>query len=97
MRGIIVSGIQGISFVVHSNSHHCAFAHELGFAMEMRLCSCANVHEVMEVLEVIDATGFTTLPEQWRDCHSLLIYHHPGTNQTRRRLPFLRSVALKKD
>lgn len=44
-----------------------ACARELGFATEVALESCPNVREVLELLNVIKATDFTTLLEQWRD------------------------------
>lgn len=43
------------------------FAHKLGFAMEVPLGSHAEVLEVLELLNGIEAKSFASLAEQWRD------------------------------
>lgn len=55
-----------------------AFSRERGFSIKVPLRSRANVREVLELLDVIEATDFTPLPEQWCDRQLPGIDYHPG-------------------
>lgn len=54
-----------------------AFARELWLAMEVLLGSIANVREVLELRDVIEATEFDLLPDQWRHRQPQAIDYHP--------------------
>lgn len=54
------------------------FAGELGFTMEMPLGSRVNVPEVLELLDVIEATNYILLSEQWSDLQLRAIDYHSG-------------------
>lgn len=57
------------------------YAHELGFEMEVPLESRTNVRELLDFLDVIEATDFTTVPEQWRERASRAIDYHPSRTE----------------
>jgi len=44
-----------------------AFARQLGYSMATALGSESNVEEVLELLDVVEATRFDDLPSSWRD------------------------------
>jgi len=51
-----------------------AFARQLGYAMATALGSESNVDEVLELLDVVEATRFDDLPDAWRD----RVTHNPN-------------------
>lgn len=55
-----------------------AFAQELGFVIEVPVGYSTNIRQVLDLLDIIEATDFTTLQEQCRDRQSLVIYYHTG-------------------
>lgn len=58
------------------------FARDLGMGMKVTLGSHTNVREVMELLEIIESTDFTTLPEVWRDRNPRPVdFHRGGTGR----------------
>lgn len=54
------------------------FTRKLWFGMEVPLRSPANLCKLLEVLDVIEATGFTVLQEQSWDRRSRAIDYYPG-------------------
>lgn len=55
-----------------------AFARDLGTAMTAMFGSRANMHEIFEMLEVIEATRFDFLPTGWRNRTNGGMDHHLG-------------------
>lgn len=58
-----------------------AFGRELGFAMEVSLGSRANVRELLEILDIIEAIDFSTFPEKSRFRQLRTIDYHLGRTE----------------
>lgn len=54
----------------------------MGMCMSVALGSCANVREVLELMEVIESTRFTVLPNSWRERTSRPLDYHSGRTGT---------------
>lgn len=57
------------------------FAHPFGMDMEVILGSCANIREVMDLIDYIESTLFSTLPDKWRESSHPAIDYKPGTEE----------------
>lgn len=53
-------------------------ARQLGMAMEISLASCANVHEFLELLYLIESIQFSSLQDTRRERTYREINNHPG-------------------